>query len=141
MRLRTWLECVLILAAASVAAAGEWSDRATAVVVEATQARHAAESLPVLTPWPHYEWLRLGALADGRAATDTAAVGALFASTADGWIEQCQTALAAGDRAEAQQCAGQANAAVIKCSDLLTEAGSLARISRNQSTQCWTLLQ
>ena len=141
MRLRTWLECAVILAAASVAAAGEWSDRANVVIVEATQARDAAERLPVLTPWPYYEFLRLGAVADGRSATDAAAVGALFASTADGWVEQCQTALAAGDGAEAQYCAGKANAAIVRCTDLLTEAGSLARVSKNQSSQCWTLLK
>ena len=136
MRLRTVIECAVILLAASVAFAGEWQDRAARVIVDTTQARNAAETLPVRTPWVLYELLRCGALIDGKTGTDKAAAGALFADIADAWWEDMVEAEARGDTATADACYRQYVISATKCDDALKAATSAASVSRNQSTQC-----
>ena len=104
MRWRTLIECAVIVLAASVAFAGEWHDRAARVIVDTTAARNAAETLPVRAPWVLYEFLRCGALIDGKTGTDRAAAGALFAEIADAWYADMIDAEARGDTAAADAC-------------------------------------
>ncbi len=141
MRLRTWIEAVVILAAASVAFAGEWSNKSTQAVIDATQARNIAETLPVLTPWPVYEWLRLGAVADGRDATGRAAVGAIYGKAADNWFSTYQTARARGDDVGANAAAIAYQDAATSCDKQLRLSAEAARNSRAQSTQCLMMLR
>jgi hypothetical protein len=131
----------VIVAAASVAAAGEWQDRADRVVIDCTAARDLAERLPFLSPWPYYEFIRQGAVEDGRTATDRAAVGTVFANAADGWLTEMLRCRQIGDVSGAKDARISLQRAATQCETVLEEATSYARISRNQSNQCLMLLQ
>lgn len=130
------VEVLALFLGASVACAGEWADKANRVIVDTTQARNAAETLPVRSPWVLYEFLREGAVEDGRTATKQAAAGALFANIADSWWEDMVDAEARGDTATADMCARQYAISSKQAGDLLKGATASASVSRNQSTQC-----
>jgi hypothetical protein len=85
MRLRTVIECAVIVAAASVAAASDYGDRAEQVTLAAKYATCEAQSLPVLSPLPDYEYFRCLALSDAADATNLADVATAAAGYADSW--------------------------------------------------------
>ena len=85
MRFRTVIECAVIVAAASVAMASDYRDRAEQVTLAARYATCEAQSLPVLSPLPDYEYFRCFALSDAEDATSLAETATADADAADGW--------------------------------------------------------
>ena len=85
MRWRTVIECAVIVAAASVAAASDYRDRAEQVTLSAKYVTCEAQSLPVLSPLPDYEYFRCLALSDAEEATSLAETAMSDADAADGW--------------------------------------------------------
>ena len=79
------VEAVVILAAASAAFAADYRDAATLATDSAKFALCEAQSLPVLTPWPNYEYWRTLALSDAELAMNEAAVAVQSADIADEW--------------------------------------------------------
>lgn len=85
MRLATVIECVVIVAAASVAMASDYRDRAEQVTQSARYVTCDAQALPVLSPLPDYEYFRCLALSDAANATNLADVATAAADYADSW--------------------------------------------------------
>ena len=79
------VEAVVILAAASAAFASDYRDAAVLATDSANFAWCEAKSLPVLTPWPNYEYWRTLALSDAELALNEAAVAVQSADIADEW--------------------------------------------------------
>lgn len=88
MRFSTVIECAVIVAAASVAAASDYRDAADRATMTARYATCEAQSLPVLTPWPEYEWYRAFALNRAALATEIAQEALQDADYADKWLEE-----------------------------------------------------
>ena len=85
MRLATVIECAVIVAAASVAMASDYRDRAEQVTQSAIYVTCDAQALPVLSPLPDYEYFRCLALSDAANATSCADAAVAAADTADSW--------------------------------------------------------
>ena len=88
MTMRTVIECAVIRAAASVAAASDYRDAADRATMTARYATCEAESLPVLSPWPEYEWYRAFAINRAEMATEIAQTATDDADNADAWLQE-----------------------------------------------------
>jgi hypothetical protein len=79
------IECVVILAAASAAFAGEYHERVRSAEDQAQHATCEAAALDVLTPWPTYEYFRQLAVTLAHDAEVDAERARVWANAADGW--------------------------------------------------------
>jgi hypothetical protein len=146
MKFRTVIECAVIMAAASVAVAGDYWQRVEQAQQEAQHAECEAQALPVLTPWPMYEQFRLIALADANDAKIDADRASMYASCADtAWKSYSyQMVLKATKQAYSQNVMTQAKATyddyVAKTLSLCDESESESRMSLQQTTFCRLLL-
>jgi FlaG/FlaF family flagellin (archaellin) len=82
------IECVVILAAASAAFAGEYHERVRSAEDQAQHATCEAAALDVLTPWPEYEYFRQLAVTLAHDAEVDADRAGVWANAADGWWKE-----------------------------------------------------
>jgi hypothetical protein len=146
MKFSTLIECAVIVAAASVAVAGDYWQRVEQVQQEAQHAECEAQALPVLTPWPDYEHFRLLALADANDAKIDADRASMYASCADtAWKSYSyQMVLRATNQAYYPARLAEAKTTydgyVAKTLSLCDESVSESRMSLQQTTFCRLLL-
>lgn len=88
MSLRTLIECAVIVFAASIAAASDYRDAADRATMTARYAVCEAQSLPVLSPWPDYEYYRGLAVNRAAMATEIANEATQDAEYADKWLQE-----------------------------------------------------
>ena len=88
MSFRTVIECAVIVFAASIAAASDYRDAADRATMTARYAVCEAQSLPVLSPWPEYEWYRAFAINRAEMATEIAQTAKDDADNADAWLKE-----------------------------------------------------
>jgi len=137
MTMRTVIECAVIVAAASVAMASDYRDRAEQVTLAAKYATCEAESLPVLTPLPDYEYFRCLALSDAASATNCADVAMAAADYADSWWKKYsyQQVLRATNQqwspAKLAEAKTQYDAWVAKSLEMSAKADAACGLSKN----------
>ena len=88
MSFRTVIECAVIVFAASIAAASDYRDAADRATMTARYATCEAQSLPVLSPWPEYEYYRGLAVNRAGMATEIANEATQDADYADNWLQE-----------------------------------------------------
>ena len=145
MKWRTLIECAVIVAAASVAMASDYRDRAEQVTQSARYVTCDAEALPVLSPLPNYEYFRCLALSDAASATNCADVAMAAADYADSWWKKYSYQMvlrATGqkwDQAKLTEAKQQYDAWVAKSLEMSQKAEVACGLSRNAaiSARLW----
>jgi len=146
MRFSTVIECAVIMAAASVAMAGDYHQRVEQAEQAAQHADCEAQALPVLTPWPQYEQFRLLALSDANDARIDADRASMYANCADAaWkAYSYQMVLKATNQAYYPSRLAEAKATydshVAKTLSLCDESEYESRMSLQQTWFCRILL-
>ena len=146
MSFRTVVECVVIVAAASVACAADYRQRGEDVQCQAADATYQADQLQVCSPWPEYEYFRELAsnLAhDARYYADSAE---MWANTADGWWKEyslLKVKQATGQpysMTELNNAKAQYDKCYAKCFECCYNAAYNAKVSLMQTAYCRVLL-
>ena len=146
MRMRTVIECVVIVAAASVACASEYRQRLEVVQCQAADATFQAEALQVCSPWPEYEYFRALALQLAGNAEHFVDAGEMWANCADGWwreysrLKVMQVTGQKYDPMELIDAKAQYDKCVMKCYQCCDQAAFEARVSLMQTAYCRVMI-
>ena len=146
MSFRTVIECVVIVAAASVACAADYRQRVEDVQCQAADATYQADQLQVCSPWPEYEYFRelaINLAHDARYYADSAE---MWANTADGWWKEyslLKVKQATGQpysMTELNNAKAQYDKCYAKCFECCYNAAYNAKVSLMQTAYCRVLL-
>ncbi len=143
---RTVLECVVIVAAASVACAADYRQRVEDVQCQAFEAAYQADQLEPFLPSPEYEYYRGLAIQLAHDARYYADSAEMWANTADGWWKEyslLKVRQATGQpysMAELTNAKAQYDKCYAKCFECCYNAAYNAKVSLMQTAYCRVLM-
>jgi hypothetical protein len=146
MKFRTVLECVVIMAAASVASAADYRQRVEDVQCQAADATYQADQLQVCSPWPEYEYFRGLAIQFASDSRYHASCAEMWANNADGWWrEYSKLMVLKATRqgysiTELNEAKAMYDKAVARCYECCDNAAQRARLSLQQTAYCRVLM-
>ncbi len=146
MSFRTVLECVVIVAAASVACAADYRQRVEDVQCQAFEATYQADQLEVCSPWPEYEYFRGLAIQFASDARYHASSAEIWANNADGWWKEYSRLMVAKATrqgysiTELNEAKAMYDKAVSKCLECCDHSAQRARLSLQQVAYCRVLM-
>jgi hypothetical protein len=146
MSFRTVLECVVIVAAASVACAADYRQRVEDVQCQAFEATYQADQLEVCSPWPEYEYYRGLAIQLAGTARSYADAANMWANNADGWwreyslLKVKQATRQPYSLAELNTAKANYDKAVAKCLECCDNSAYNSRVSLMQTGYCRVLM-
>jgi len=146
MRFRTVLECVVIVAAASVACAADYRQRVEDVQCQAFEATYQADQLEPFLPSPEYEYYRGLAIQFASDSRYHASCAEMWAGNADGWWrEYSRLMVAKATRqgysiTELNEAKAMYDKAVARCYDCCDNAAQRARLCLQQVAYCRVLM-
>jgi hypothetical protein len=147
MKFRTVIECVVILAAASIACGSDYHQRVEDVTCQAADATFRAEQLPVLTPWAEYEFYRGLAIEFASDSRYGSTAADMWANNADGWWSEYSKLMVKKVTGQGYSITDLNTAkmnydkAVANCFDCCDKAALKARLSMQQTAYCYVLLK
>ena len=146
MRFRTVIECVVIVAAASVACAADYRQRVEDVQCQAFEATYQAYQLEPFLPSPEYEYYRGLAIQLAGTATSYADAANMWANNADGWWKEYsllkvkQATRQPYSLAELNTAKANYDRAVARCLECCDQSAYNSRVSLMQTAHCCRLL-
>jgi hypothetical protein len=146
MSFRTAVECVVIVAAASVACAADYRQRVEDVQCQAADATYQADQLEPFLPSPEYEYYRGLAIHLAHDARYYADSATMWANNADGWWRDYSRLMVAKATrqgysiTELNEAKAMYDKAVAKCYECCDNAAYNSRVSLMQTAHCRRLL-